>query len=94
LEGSSFSAGTSQTNYLQNSQFLNAKGINQASINTWYMNGSAINYLTIPNTSNTPFIHFKDWFQLQLTLPKLSLIKGVWWSTYYKASFKIKLVIF
>ena len=69
---------------LNNPQYLNAKSINSANLQTWYVVGTVTNYTTQP--ANGTFINFLSNIKIQIQLPKVSLIRAIWWSRYFKDS--------
>lgn len=77
LPASSF---TSEIVSLHNPWNLNSKGINTATFYSYLGDGT---FVTSQGTAATEISVWKN-VTIIVTLPKLSLIKGVWWSTYYR----------
>jgi len=86
LNSNSFRA----NNFLLNGNYLNAKGIYSAYIASWYYNNGTKTWMTLPNSS--PYIHYKEWMAIEITLPTFTLIKGYWWSTYNQVCFDYRAV--
>ena len=74
------SAFTSEIITLQNPWNLKSKGINTATFNSYLGDGT---FITSQGTTANEIIVWKN-VSIVITLPKLTLIKGVWWSTYYR----------
>jgi hypothetical protein len=74
---------TTKTISLSNPWYLNSKGIYSASFLTYLANGT---FLTnVGNTSSE--IDLWGNVNIRINLPKVSLVKGIWWSTYTQDSY-------
>ena len=79
LPSTSFSANLVS---LANPWYLNSKGIYSASFVTYMADGT---FMT--NEGNSSEIDLWGKVQIVIKLPKVSLIKGIWWSTYNQDSY-------